>query len=591
MGRAPADLVIVGGRLLNSATGEVESADIAIADRWIAVVGDIEHTVGPRTIRIDAEDRLVVPGLIDAHFHIEGSLVTVHELARALLPRGVTTLLCDPHEIGNVLGPAGMAALIDEAAGLPLKVFLRVPLQIPGTPGLETTGGVLDDRALGELLAHPSAVSVAGDCSPTWLLDPDLSHLARLNTALAARFTANGQEPGLDPPSLNAFAAAGPQDTHIATSCDMLLRELRLGLRAVINDMPGQFPDEELAQLAAVLATGAVDSRHLLLCADDVHPNRLLRVGGVDAAVRRAIRCGIPPATAVRMATINVATHYRIDNVFGSLAPGRVADVVVIDDVQEFTAAIVIADGLRIDELSVPTTPVAYPAWAYNTVHLARPLTAEDFRLAPPIGAGDGDTVELVAIYPGRSHDSRLLPGTEKEERRLTGRVYNGAIELIDAGDSALAAIVDRHHASGRIGQGVVQGFGLRAGAVASTVNHDNHNLLVVGVNVEDMALAANAVADAGGGIALAKGGQVLELLPLPIAGLLSDQPIETVAADMDRLESCLAADLGVNSDIVQPLMLVQMFALANIPTLGLTDLGVVDVLARSIKPLAVRAD
>ena len=589
MGRTPADVVVLGGRVLIGATGEVRDADIAIAGTWIAAVGDVAHTIGTGTERVEADGRVVVPGLVDAHFHIEGSLVSVHELARALLPRGVTTLMCDPHEIGNVLGPAGMVALIEEAADLPLKVFFRVPLQIPGTPGLETTGGTLDDAALAELIAHPSTISVAGDCSPTWVLDPDPSHLDRIHTALAARLVANGQEPGLDAHALNAFAAAGPQDTHIATSCAMLLGELRLGLRAVINDMPGQFPDEELAQLAGLLATGSVDPRHVLLCADDVHPNRLLRWGGVDAAVRRCIRCGIPPTTAVRMATINVATHYRVDHLFGSLAPGRVADVVVLDDVEAFRPAVVIADGRRVDHGGLPSIPVAYPRWAYDTVHLARSLTAEDFGLEAPAGAAEGDAVEVSAIYPGLSREARLLPGTEKEERRISGRVRAGKVELIGVDDAALAAVIDRHHASGRVGQGVVLGFGLRAGAIASTVNHDNHNLLVVGVDVADMACAANAVAAAGGGIAIAKAGVILELLSLPIAGLLSEEPIEAVAAAMDRLEARLATELGVNPDIVQPFMLLQMFALANVPALGLTDLGLVDVLARSTKPLATR--
>jgi adenine deaminase len=590
LGRAPADLVVTGGHVLNGPTGELLRGDIAVAGKWIAAVGEVDRCIGPGTEIIEAHGRPVTAGLIDAHFHIEGSMVTVTELARALLPRGVTTLMCDPHEIGNVLGVRGMVALIDEAADLPLKVFLRVPPQIPGTPGLETTGAILDDDSFCELLRHPSVISAAGDCSPTWLLDPDESHLDRLGHALAQRFTINGQEPGLDLQALDAFVAAGPQDTHIATNCDMLLGELRRGLRAIVNDMPGQFPDEELRKLGRLLRDGAIDCRNVMFCADDVHPNRLLANGGVDAAVRRAVRCGVPWPMAVRMATINAATHYNVDHLYGSVLPGHVADIVILEDPELFVPAAVIADGKAVS--GIDQWPVTiYPDWARDTIKLERPVVVEDFALPVPDGCEDGDWVHVRTIFPGLATEGRLLPGTEKQEGSLPGRVAEGTVQVQGPADFAVAAIIDRHTASSRIGRAVVEGFGLRGGALASTVNHDNHNLLVIGTNAHDMAVAANAVAAAGGGLALGKGGKVLDLLALPIAGLISDRPIEEVARAMDRLEHTLVTKLGVSDLIPQPIMLIQMFALANIPKLGLTDHGLIDVLARQAVPAVAALD
>lgn len=582
LAKRPADLVVKDAMLLNGPTGELIRADIAVSKKWIAAVGELPLLMGPETVVIDAGGLIVTAGLIDSHFHLEGSMVTVGEIARALLPRGVTTLMCDPHEIGNVLGGPGISALIDEASGLPLKVHLRVPPHIPGTPGFETTRGSLDDETFSDLLAHPGVIALAGDCAPNWLLEADLGHLRRVGAAIAARLTVNGQDPGLEGPALAAFVASGVQDTHIATSCEMLLRELRLGLRVIVNDMPEQFPDEELRRLSELIASGTIDTRNLLFCADDVHPNRLLANGGVDAAVRRAIRCGIPWRIAFRMATVNAATHYRIDHLYGSVLPGRVADLVILADPQTFKPHLVIADGQMVDPAATYITP-KYPNWTYGTVRFARELRAEDFALPIPAGAVDGDEVVVTTIYPGVPENERLLPGTVKRSTLTRGQVEGGRVILPADDEVCLAAVVERHVASGRIGRAALKGLGLRAGAVASTVNHDNHHVVVVGASEGDMAVAANAVASLTGGVVVVREGRVVAELPLPIAGLLSDQPIETVAETLSRVERALVEELGVSAHIVEPLMLVQMFALANIPTVGLTDVGIVDVIGKHL--------
>jgi adenine deaminase len=530
---------------------------------------------------VDATGATLVPGLIDAHFHIEGSMITVRELARVLLPRGVTALTCDPHEIGNVLGADGIEMLFAEAAGCSLKVLLRVPAQLPGTPDLETTGGSLDDEQIFALLGRDDAVSLAGDCSPTWLLGADPVHLARVDYALRHGLAVNGQEPDLTPAQLNAFVAAGPQDTHIAASADMLLAEVRLGLKGIINNMPFQFPDAELAKIGELIRTGRLDPRHLLLCADDVHPNLLLRDGAVDAALRRAIRCGVPAPAALQMATINVAAHYHLDATFGSIAPGRVADISLVDTLDRFEPSAVIADGALVarDGRTIASQPDrAYPGRARATIRLDASFVPADFDLPAPEGAAEGTYVQIRALYPGSAKNGRLLPGTAKQEHTVDGRVLGGVVVPLEGRDVAWAAVVDRHSGSRRIGRCFVQGFGLQRGSLASTVNHDNHNLLVVGANVADMATAANRVVELGGGVAIARSGSLLAELALPIAGLMSDEPIEVVAARVDDLERGLVDDLGISPLLNGPLMLLQMFALVNVPALGLSDHGLIDV-------------
>jgi adenine deaminase len=568
LGQRPPDLIIRGGTLLNVHTGESYPADVATCGTWIADVGELGVVAGPDTVVIDATGYLLCPGLINPHFHIESSMLTVHELAGLLLPTGETTITHDPHEIGNVLGFAGIEAISEEGVDLPLKVLLRVPAQVPAVPGFETTAGELSSEEVVELLDRPYTISLAGDYNVSWVLNGGIEHLAKIEAAQRRGLTINGQEAGLPAVLRSAYTAGGPEDSEVPITVEDIMGELRQGMRAMLNVMPMGLNDSDMTAIAKFVGDNAISTRHLLLCVTDAHPNLIARRGSMVEAVRMAIRDGFEPLAAVQMATLNVAEHYRVGHLLGSVSPGRVADIVFVSDLETFTVDRVIADGKLVAEagqLVARFARFSYPAWAKDTVHLARPLEPADFVVAAE--AAGPATVRVIG------------PGCPKPEMRFDLPVAGGAILADPSQDIACIAVVDRHLASGRIGLGFIHGMGLARGAAACTINHDSHNLVVVGTNVVDMACAANAAADGGGGCAVALDGEVLGRLPLPVAGLMSEAPAAEVVAGLNELENLLVEHLGVPADVTTPFMWFQVATLPNLPEIGLTDLGLFDTL------------
>jgi adenine deaminase len=568
-GDEPADLLLRNARLVNVLSGEIHPADIALAGPMIAGVAG-SGTAGYRARRtIDLQGRYVAPGLIDAHVHIESSLVPPAEFARAVVPLGVTTVVTDPHEIANVLGLEGVRFMIREAAGSPLDVWVNAPSCVPAT-GLETSGARLEAADLVELLAEPRVLGLAEVMNFPGVVAGQADMLAKLR-AFHGRVL-DGHCPGLSGHRLSAYAAAGISSDHECVTVDEAREKLRAGLSLFLREASNA---RNLRALLPVVTPAT--ERRLCLCTDDRHPIDLLEEGSIDHLVRIAIAEGIDPLTAFRMATLNPAEHYRLAD-RGAIAPGRRADLMVFSDLaapraeQVFVCGELIArDGRMIDDRP-QCSDHPFPRTLPQTVH----VDPERLGFAIPVPGGRGARIRVLGAIA-----DQLL--TESLTRKA--RVADGHAVADPGRDLLKMSVVERHHRTGNVGLGFVHGIGLREGAIASTVAHDHHNLVVIGADDVSMRTAALAVAETGGGQAVAAGERVLARLPLPIAGLMSDRPVEEVCHQMHAL---LGAAHALGASPRDPFMAMSFLALEVIPSLKLTDLGLVDVERFEIVPLFV---
>lgn len=575
-GDADPDLIVRNGRLVNVHTGEIiPETDLVISDGRIVRTTDTgEVAVGEETTVIDADDQYLAPGFLDGHVHYESSMVTATGFCRGVVPTGTTGAFMDPHEIGNVLGIDGIRLLLDEAADLPLKTFCTIPSCVPAAPGFEDAGAVIDADdieealewddviALGEMMNYPGVVS--GD---------DAVHDKLARTYEAER-RATGHFASRDTgAALDAFIAAGISSCHEAITRDEALARLRRGLWTMLRQ--GSAWDDVPQTVKAVTETD-VDTRHLLLVTDDTHPDTITEEGHLDRVLRVAIANGLDPVTAIQAVTINPAEYYGVDADLGALSPGKMADVVFLDDLADVSVSRVMVDGSVVAEdgewvagADLPsrddhTAAVrdAFDEWARDTVAIEPPAPSA-FEIPAPDGA---DEVEASVI---RIYENEVVTSGET----VTLPVADGAVEAID--DVSKAAVMERHVGDGSVGHGFVTGFGFERGAVASTVAHDSHNLLVVGSDDEAMAKAAERTIELDGGmVAIDDDGEVLAEVPLPVAGLMSDLPLETVSERVHDLESAWC-DLGC--DLESPFMTMSLLALAVLPELRLTNRGLVD--------------
>jgi adenine deaminase len=570
LGDEPADLVLRGGTVVSTATRELFPADVVISGERIAAVAAPGEYPGDGAEQVELDGRFVAPGLIDPHVHIESSNLTLTELARAIVPRGVLSLCEDAHEIANVLGLPGIELFIAEGAALPLNLLLRVPGRVPALPAhLETSGHEMDLETTLGLLDRPDAVCLGGDINPALLLGVDPDQLAKIEATIARGKTVGGQLPGFTGRVLDASIVTGIEDTHVAESVEEVLDQLRRGLRVLLTPRIDRLPAEEWPAMVAALRAHGADTRHLVLCSDDVHPNLLQREGHLDHRVRVAVAAGFDPVEAIQMGTLNAAEHLRLERDLGSVAPGKLADLVVLDDLATFSTSMVLHHGQVVAEtgrLLDDVEPFVYPHWSRDTIRLAAPVGANDVAVrADAASSGNGTaTVRVVAF------------GGPKTMHTATLRIAQGVVHPDAAADIASIAVIERHRGSGAVGRGFVSGLGLRGGAVACTVNHDSHNLFVVGDAHESMAVAANALAEAQGGYCVVVGTEVRALVPLPIAGLLSDRPLAEVATGLDEVERALIDELGCSLPY-RPIYALNFLCLPNIPDVGVTDQGVIE--------------
>jgi adenine deaminase len=558
MGREPADLVVTGGRLVNVHTREVQDGiDVAVKHGRVAMFGNVAPTLGPETETIDAEGAFLVPGLVDTHLHVESVMVTVTAFAEAVLPHGTTTVVIDNHEMANVFGLEGMSWFLEEGRPLPLKVFLAVPSCVPALPGFEDAGATLGAEEIRTALAWPGAAGLGEMMNMPGVLDgDDVVHDEIAATLDAAKpVTGHWSLAGWRDHRLQAYAAAGIDSDHETTTREDGLAKLRAGMWVQFRD-GSTFRD--VTELARLLTEDGVDPRHCLLVTDDVHPETIVTEGHLDRAVRTAVAAGVDPLVAIQMATVNAAEYFGLRHDVGSIAPGRCADILFVEDLADLRPHRVLADGREPGELP----DFEYPPEAYESIRLARPLTRADLRVEAD---GDVARVRAIGIASQRVTTEHLV---------VEAPVVDGEVPASADLDLAKAASIERHGGPGTIGLGFVRGLGLERGAVASSVAHDNHNLLVVGMDDGDMLFALEALREAGGGMVAVAGGEVLALVPLPIAGLVSDGSVAEVAEQLRSLED---AYRRLGSTLESPYMLVSFLSLGVIPALRFTNRGLVD--------------
>jgi adenine deaminase len=558
-GDTPADLVLTGGRVLSVFTGEVIEADVAICGERVAGVGSYRGAQ-----QVDVAGQVLVPGLLDGHMHIESTKLMVDEFARAVLPHGTTTVFLDPHEVANVFGLRGVAALLDSAGQVPLDYYVMVPSCVPASRFESSGATVTADDIRGFVAERADVIGLAEvmDFPAVVAGDPDM--LAKLSAVLEAGGHLDGHAPGLSGQALNAYLAAGIGSDHECTTAAEALEKRRLGMWIMIREGAAA---RNLAALLPIVAEHG--PRNTMLCTDDREPDQLVRDGHIDDVIRRAIDLGCDPVDAIVMATLHTARWHRRHDL-GAIAPGYLADIVAVPALAEFRPTMVFKRGRLVASggQAVPIPKVAAPQWMHDSVKIPA-LTAADFRVAAC------DRVHVIGVEPDTLTTRALIaePGCS-----------NGAATAAPDRDLAKAAVIERHKGTGRIGIGFVSGFGLQRGALASTHAHDAHNLGVVGMNDADMAFAANRLAEIGGGQVAVLDGRVLAELPCPVAGLLSELPFEEVAAAAARLDAAAHADLGATYPA--PFMAMSFLALSVIPELRITDRGLVDTVRFEPVPL-----
>ncbi len=568
MGRTPADLVIRNGRWVNVYSGEiVPNTDIAVAAGRFAYVGpDASHTIGDGTQVVDAAGRYLVPGLCDAHMHVESGLVTVTEFARAVIPHGTTSMFIDPHEIANVLSLAGVKLMNDEAQSLPINILVQVPSCVPSAPGLERAGAELSAEDVRQALGWPNIIGLGEMMNFPGVAANDPKMTAEISATQAARLTVGGHYASPDlGRAFHAYAAGGPADDHEGTTVDDAIARVRQGMRAMLR--LGSAWYDVAAQVKAITERG-VDPRNFVLCTDDSHSGTLVNDGHMNRVVRHAIAQGLKPITAIQMATLNTAQHFGLERELGSIAPGRRADLIITSHLAELPIEMVFARGKLLAEggkLSADIPAYDYPDSAKNTVKLGKKLTATDFDIAAP-GAAEVN-VRVIGVVENQAPTKAL-------ERRLP--VASGLVQMDRANDVCQIALVERHRATGEVVNAFVSGFGYTKDcAMASTVAHDSHHMIVVGTNKADMAQAANRLQEVGGGIVMISEGRELALVELPVAGLMSDERAEAVAVKAGRLvEAMRECGCELNNAYMQHSLL----ALVVIPELRISDMGLIDV-------------
>ncbi len=575
MGRADADLVITNGQWVCVQSGEIiPNTDIAIVGGRIAYVGEgAVHTIGDETEIIDAEGRYLVPGLLDAHMHVESGMVTVTEFVRTVAPRGTTGMFLDPHEIANVFGLKGVKLMVDEAAEQPIHVWVQMPSCVPAAPGLETPGASIGPEEVAEAMGWKGIIGLGEMMNfPGVFLSDEKMH-AEMAETVAANKTIGGHyaAPDLGLP-FHGYVAGGAEDDHEGTNIADAVARVRQGMKAMLRY--GSARHDVAAQVKAVTEKG-LDPRHFILCTDDSHAETLVEDGHMDRVVRHAIEQGLEPITAIQMATLNTAEHFGVSRDLGQIAPGRFADILLVSDLRKFQAEVVVSKGQVIakdGELLIDLPSCEYPDWAIQSVHLGKQLTANDFRLLAPSplmgeARGGGVTANVIGVIEKQAPTEHL---------RMQVTPVNGKIPIDLERDITKIALVERHKGTGGVSIGLVHGFGFTGRcAIATTVAHDSHHMIVVGTDEAMMAQAANTLGKIGGGQVVIKDGEVIGQVELPIAGLMSDERAETVA---QKAAAVLAGFQACGCTLNNPNMQLSLLALVVIPELRISDLGLVDV-------------
>lgn len=577
LGEIGLDLVLHGVRFVNVFTGEVYTADIGMAQGRIAhVTTPGEGSLTGRQV-LDRSGLWAIPGLIDTHVHIESSMVTPAHYAAAVLPHGTTTVLIDPHELANVSGVAGVRLMVDASEDIPLRVLIMAPSCVPSAPGVETAGATFDRDEIEEMLAWPRVVGLAEVMDYPGVLRGAGRMMRLLEATETAGGIIQGHAPRLTGRQLSAYVAAGINSDHENRRTDEGLAKLRAGMYLEVRESSLSL---NAAAMAEVLR-GRGYLPNVTLCSDDVTPEDLLRHGHIDHVARRLVEEGLDPIDVIRFATLNAANRLNRSDL-GALSPGRIADVVLLSDLSQFVVEEVYRAGTLVAQKGQVRFTVADRGSVpiHNTVHLPVGLSEDSFRIRLEGVSRDSVRLRTIEWHPRGANKTSF--------GELEVPVHGGEACVPSEADGQsinLLAVVDRHRTHGGVTCALLRGFGLRAGALASTVSHDCHQLTVIGCNRRDMLVACRHLAAIGGGIALALEGEVRADIPLPIAGLISPEPVSVVADQVAAFREAVAR-VGLPPD--NSFMGVVSLTLAVSPEAKLSDLGLVDVNRQELVPLVI---
>ncbi len=568
-GREAADLVLRGCKWVNVHSREIlEKHDIAVACGRFAYCGpDAAHCIGEETEVLDADGLFAVPGLCDGHMHVESGLLTPARFAEAVVPHGTTSMFADPHEIANVMGLEGVRLMHDEASQLPVNMYMQMPSCAPSAPGLETPGAEISPDDVEQAMSWPGIIGLGEMMNFPGVVAGDGKMLAEIAATMRAGKTVGGHYASPDlGPAFHAYAAGGPADDHEGTREEDAVNRARQGMRAMLRLGSAWYDVEK--QITAVTERG-LDPRNFILCTDDCHPGTLVYEGHMNRVVKHAIECGCDPVVALQMATLNTATHFGLEREIGSIAPGRIADVILTSSLTDLPVHRVIARGrtLAVEGRLLTEMPrLDWPSTALASVHLARALSANDFEIPAPAGANQA-RARVIGVIENQAPTKALT---------LDVNIKDGKVETDYSQDICQVALVERHRATGGVVNALVKGFRYsKPMAIASTIAHDSHHMIIVGTDRKDMALAANRLAEVDGGITVWSEGEELALVKLPVAGLMSQEPAAELAAAAQGITDAMRkCGCCLNNALMQHTLL----ALPVIPELRISDLGLVDV-------------
>ena len=547
-GEIKADLVFKDANIINVFTNEIIRGDVAIYKGKIVGIGEYSGEE-----EINLEGKYLSPSFIDGHVHIESSMVTPPQFAKAILPRGTTTIIADPHEIANVKGIEGIKYILDESENLPLDVYVMLPSCVPATP-FENSGAVLNAEDLKELIDEKRVLGLGEMMNYPGVINRDKNVLEKI--LMAKGKIIDGHGPLISGRELNAYVAAGVETEHECSSVDEMKNRLRLGMYIHIREGSAARNLKEL-----IKGVDKDNLRRCIFCTDDKHPKDLLQDGSIDHNIRLAIKEGLDPVDCIKMASLNAAECYGLKGK-GAIAPGYLADLVVIDNLDDFNVLEVYKEGKLVGENLKPLFTVEDKNNNHmkNTVNIKN-ITEEDLEIYL-----EGERVNVIKLLP-----HNLI--TEKVERKVIVED-----EKFKSGNDILkVAVVERHNKTGNVGLALVEGFGLKNGAIASTIAHDSHNIIVIGDSDRDMVLAIRELERVGGGITMVSGGSVIDTLPLTIGGLMSEEPLEEVDEKLSKMLEIAYEKLNVSRDI-EPFMTLSFIALPVIPNIKVTDMGLFDV-------------
>ncbi|ABR50645.1 adenine deaminase [Alkaliphilus metalliredigens QYMF] len=567
-----ADIVLYQGNVINVLTREMYQADIAIKDKYILMVGDAGKLIGPDTLVVDVRGKFLSPGFMDSHMHFESSMLTITEFSRLSIPSGTTTLVADPHEIGNALGPIGMKAMAEEASVVPNHVHLVVPALTPDCPGLETAGYDITSKDMKEILNYPNVIGIGelqgfSNAKHVYRNTPEVitDLVASTTYAKSIGKIVDGNAPDLFGQELAAhiIATGGKCSCHETTTKEECVEKLRQGVYVFMREGSTQ---RNMAECIRAVTEEGLDSRRCILATDDMVAEDLEKLGHMNEIVKRTIAEGVDPIEAIQMVTINPATYFGLED-RGVLAPGKLADIAVISDLKEMTVEGVFLEGKLVasqGELLIDLPPYIYPEEVKHSVKCKK---IQESAIAIP-ASGKEALVRCIELIPDQNLSGSLEVTVKTQQGNAISDVAQDALQMV---------CVERYGRNGGIGKAFVKGFGLKHGAFAESVAHDTHNIMAVGTNSKDITMAINRVIEMEGGIAVVKNGRVIEEMRLPVGGLITDELTgPEVSQKIVDLERVTKVELGCS--VHAPFMHLSFLALSTSPSWKLTDQGLIDV-------------